>query len=341
MAFVGGFSAGKSSLVNAFLGRYLLPESTEVTTAVPTFIQATTNREYATLNYLSGPEVDALEELYRNSFAEKFKLPELTNMPVRDLLERLRSLTSEGESKKLFEYYEAFLVERRSREIPDRGLQKECSLEDMAAYIRDEKEAMFLDRVNVFVNASDLPPDVQIVDLPGISVPNPRHKRLTYQFVTRDAHAIVFILRSTQLFSEDELDLLEKIRAGDSSIAEKTFWVINRWDALTDEHSRDSTIANFRERMREANISDTYALLKTNARHGLLSQLALRGEVPSDPKLQSQCREYENALPTLYGNDHNKAFQDSEIPQLQREVLYYLNHRIRHTTLRAVLVQRL
>ena len=30
VAFVSGFSAGKSSLINAFLGRYLLPESTKV-----------------------------------------------------------------------------------------------------------------------------------------------------------------------------------------------------------------------------------------------------------------------------------------------------------------------
>ena len=53
IAFVGGFSAGKSSLVNAFLGRYLLPESTKVTTAVPTFVRTTTEQESAELHYLN------------------------------------------------------------------------------------------------------------------------------------------------------------------------------------------------------------------------------------------------------------------------------------------------
>ncbi len=102
----------------------------------------------------------------------------------------------------------------------------------MKDLVRNEREAMFLDRVEVFVNASGLPEDVQLVDLPGISVANPRHKRLTYRFVTQDAHAVVFVLRSTQLFVQDELELLEMIRIGESAIAEKTFWVIKRWDAL-------------------------------------------------------------------------------------------------------------
>src|SRR5437879_4793175 len=50
IAFVGGFGAGKSSLVNAFLGRYLLPESTKVTTAVPTFVRTTSEPESAELH---------------------------------------------------------------------------------------------------------------------------------------------------------------------------------------------------------------------------------------------------------------------------------------------------
>lgn len=332
IAFVGGFSAGKSSLVNAFLGRYLLPESTEVTTAVPTFIRSTTDKEFARLSYLSKAEVTGLEDLYRHEFAEKFKMPELANMPVRDLIDKVRPLTNEGKGKKLLEYFELFCKEKRERDIPDRGFQKDISLDDMGLHIRDEKEAMFLDRVEVFVKASGIPEDVQLVDLPGISVPNPRHERLTYRFVTQDAHALVFVLRSTQLFNQDELDILERIRSGESAISEKTFWVLNRWDALS-ESQQAETITSFQARMREYSIPDNYVMVKTNALHGLLAQLSMRGEVPTDPKLRIHLNEYEKRLPNLYANNHSKAFHDSEIGDLQREVLDYLNHRIRRTTL--------
>lgn len=334
VAFVGGFSAGKSSLVNAFLGRYLLPESTEVTTAVPTFIRSTNEKEFARLSYLSKAEVDGLEQLYRESFAEKFKLNELTNMPTRDLIEKVRPLTEEGKGKKLLEYFEAFLDEKKKRDIPERGLQKDCSLEEMSTHIRDEREAMFLDRVEVFVNASGIPSDVQLVDLPGISVPNPRHEKLTYRFVTQDAHALVFVLRSTQLFNQDELDILEKIRSGESAIADKTFWVLNRWDALSEQQQAE-TLTGFQSRMKEYSIPESYVMVKTNALHGLLSQMAKRGEEPQDSKLMTHKRAYEKSLLHLYGNDHDRALQDSEIPDLQREVLEYLNQRIRETTLRS------
>lgn len=334
IAFVGGFSAGKSSLVNAFLGRYLLPESTEVTTAVPTFIRSTSDKEFARLSYLSKAEVDGLEDLYRQTFADKFKIPELRNMPVRELLDKVRPMTTEGKGKKLLEYFESFLAEKRQRDISERGLQRDISLKEIEVFIRDEKEAMFLDRIEIFVKADGIPEDVQIVDLPGISVPNPRHERLTYRFVTQDAHALVFVLRSTQLFNQDELDILEQIRSGDSAISEKTFWVLNRWDALS-EIQRTETLTSFQARMREYGISEDYVMVKTNALHGLLAQLRMKGLEPEDPKLRMHLSEYERKLPILYGDDHRKAFQDSEIGELQREVLDYLNHRIRYISLKS------
>ena len=44
---------------------------------------------------------------------------------------------------------------------------------------------MFLDRVQVCISSSDVPSDILLVDLPGVSVPNPRHRQVTFRFVTR------------------------------------------------------------------------------------------------------------------------------------------------------------
>lgn len=38
---------------------------------------------------------------------------------------------------------------------------------------------------------------------------------------------------ATKLLDKDEMEIMELFRAGESHIAEKTFWVLNRWDALT------------------------------------------------------------------------------------------------------------
>ena len=101
IAFVGGFSAGKSSLVNAFLGRYLLPESTKVTTAVPTFVRTTSDSEGAELHYLSEGEVEKLGDLYRHEIALLFKLPDLERAPYSTLLEKVKPLATEGRGRRL------------------------------------------------------------------------------------------------------------------------------------------------------------------------------------------------------------------------------------------------
>jgi len=332
VAFVGGFSSGKSSLLNAFLGRYLLPESTEITTAVPTFVRCGCPDEYAELHYLNEAEVDALGDLYRKEIAETFRLPDLANAPASELLEKVTPLAQEGRGRRLIECFARFLEGRKSRQFTARGRIERHALGDLPRFIRDENEAMFLDRVQVCISSSEVPPDILLVDLPGVSVPNPRHRQVTFRFVTRDAHAIVFVLMATRLFDRDEADIMEQIRAGESLIAQRTFWVLNRWDSLSTQQQM-STLADFQARMAEFAIPESYKFFTTNALHGLLSQLARRGDVPDDAKLQQHFRDYENDLASRYGNSHDAAFRESQIPKLQGEVLSFLNDRLRRTTL--------
>ncbi len=115
IAFVGGFSAGKSSLVNAFLGRYLLPESTKVTTAVPTFVRTASEAESAELHYLNEAEVEKLGDLYRAEIASLFQVPELATEPYSSLLEKVRPLASEGRGRRLVDQFQAYQEQRRSR----------------------------------------------------------------------------------------------------------------------------------------------------------------------------------------------------------------------------------
>jgi GTP-binding protein EngB required for normal cell division len=336
VAFVGGFSAGKSSLVNAFLGRYLLPESTKVTTAVPTFVREASEGESAELHYLSETEIEELGQIFRQELATIFRMPELANAPHSTLVETLEPLVREGRGRVLFEQYRLY-QEHKSRRNPEhRGRVLRTTLDAARKAITDETDAMFLDRVVLNVQGSSLPADVVLVDLPGISVANPRHRQITFRFVREEAHAVVFVLLATRLFDKDEIEILELIRAGESRIAEKTFWVMNRWDALG-AAQQQQTLQDFEKRMQEFSIPAGYSSFRTNALHGLLAQMGLGKRVPSEPVVTAHWRGYEELLATRYGGSHQTAFHDSQIHLLQEKVLDFLNNRLRLTTLRTAI----
>ncbi len=334
IAFVGGFSAGKSSLVNAFLGRYLLPESTKVTTAVPTFVRTTSEAESAELHYLNEAEVERLGDLYRAEIASLFQVPELASAPYSTLLEKVKPLASEGRGRRLVDQFQVYQEQRRSRQVDPRGRVVTTSISEAQDKIRDETEAMFLDRVVLRIQASQLPEDVVLVDLPGISVPNPRHRDITFRFVKEEAHALVFVLMATRLFDKDEIEIVELVRSGESRIAEKTFWVLNRWDSLSAEQQRQ-TVTDFESRMREFAIPNGFQSFRTNALHGLLAHLASRGEPPQDLALQRHVKDYEEAWGARYGGSHQTAVRESQVLTLQDQVLSFLNERLRKTTLRS------
>lgn len=285
IAFVGGFSAGKSSLVNAFLGRYLLPESTKITTAVPTFVRSTDGEECAELHYLDENEFLNLGDLYRKEIAGIVGHPEWASLPYDSFVAKVEPLVKESRGNSLVQQFNTYHQQRNDRRLEHRGRIVTESITKAQATIRDEIEAMFLDRVVLRIRDSAIPPDVVLVDLPGVSVPNPRHREITFRFVREEAHAVVFVIMATRLFDKDEIDIIELFRTGENRIAEKTFWVLNRWDSLTPQQ-QEQTIVDFDSKLSEFGISSEFQPFRTNALHGLLSQLCLKKQQPSDPLLQ-------------------------------------------------------
>ncbi len=334
IAFVGGFSAGKSSIVNAFLGRYLLPESTKVTTAVPTFIRRCgPGGETARLLYLRDGELEDLDLLFRRELAKQLGVPELENSPRGELLDAAKGLTADGPGRDLVERYRRFSELRQGANGAHQRKDRDVSIEEMRGVVVNEDEAVFLNRVEVFVDFEGLPEDVQLVDLPGVGVPNPRHRDLTFRFVESEAHAVVFVLNSTAFPSKDEYSIIERLRAGNQTFSDRAFWVLNRWDSLTVATQQES-LTQFTNLMASLNLGADYRYFTTNALHGLLSQLCDGGESISDPKLVNHQADYLRALDGQYGGSHKKALTDSQVPELRREVMSFLNERIRASVIR-------
>ena len=334
VALVGAFSAGKSSLLNALYGQYIVPESTEVTTAVPTYIRSTDGEARAEAYYLTKQDINELEDLFREEIAKAYGQPDLASAPITKIQEIFEKKPKVGKSKVLKEHFDIFLEDRDQHQQYEKGRINPLSLAEAQELVKNERKAMFLDKVVIHLPI-DIPSDVVLVDLPGVSVPNPRHRRLTFKFIESEAHAVVFVLSATRLFDSDESELLELLRQGDSMMKEKTFWAINRWDVLTPSQ-QDSTIEQFKKVLKDYSINNEVEIYRTNALHGLLSQIALSGKEPNDEKLKEHFRHYKKYCDLHFNSSHTKALNESGVHHLKDDLFDFINNRIRKTTISSI-----
>ena len=72
VAFLGAFSAGKSTIINAVLGADILPQATKSLTAIPTLIRkGRTNK--AIISYLTEAERSELKALYLEELSKELR----------------------------------------------------------------------------------------------------------------------------------------------------------------------------------------------------------------------------------------------------------------------------
>src|SRR5207245_2714466 len=131
--------------------------------------------------------------------ADLFHVPQMANAPVSELLQTVRPMANEGRGRRLVDQFQVYQEHANRRELGARGQVRSVGIAEAQDKIRHETEAMFLDRVLIRIKDTELPDDVVLVDLPGVSVPNPRHREVTFRFVKQEAHAIVFVLMATRL----------------------------------------------------------------------------------------------------------------------------------------------
>ena len=72
VAFLGAFSAGKSTIINAVLGNDILPQATKSFTAIPTLIRkGRANR--AVIHYLNESAREELKQLYLEELSKELR----------------------------------------------------------------------------------------------------------------------------------------------------------------------------------------------------------------------------------------------------------------------------
>ena len=249
IVFAGAFSAGKSMLINALLGRELLYSAEGHATGTECYIAHPDpgQSEQVVLTFLSVAEVQeqAIALAQRLGLQTEFRL---NNSDVVSLLQDLcrkivREEGGESKSERAKQANALDLLLEGYRQNHDR-LQDDrnavysmeqfnfTNLREAASYARRGANSAVLKRIEYYCNHPLLEDGNVIIDLPGIDAPVKRDAELTYgKIEDPDTSAVVCVLKAAAAgeMTSEETHLLE-LTQENPSIRDRVFFVFNRID---------------------------------------------------------------------------------------------------------------
>lgn len=249
VAFLGSFSAGKSTIINAFLGRDLLPENTKVSTAIPTIIRSGAN-DGAVVHFLNRDERIELFNLWTKEISVKLKidLPILSHADVPKVLvaEINKMVQNLGDCEQNIGK-ELSDLKKLANKWEEHAYPKNIQLSELSIYVTEKfPESFLINRVEAVVTGIEIPQGMVLVDLPGLNVANPIHQNITKNYVEKEAKAFIVCLKPDHLMEGDEIRLLDEINQKSPQILKRAFWLINKWEQQ-DDTQRQQIRANFAE----------------------------------------------------------------------------------------------
>ncbi len=252
VVFLGVFSSGKSTVINGIIRRNLLSESTKECTAIPTILKKG-SRDEAYVYFIDDEAKKELRQLYIEEICKELRIgtkdvSNMDNVGVLTFLEdEIREFNSNertfGNTQTLNRLKELFLKWDRAN-----GQKLPSPVEEVQKYVNENYEDIIIvDKVEIFLKDFDVPENVVLVDLPGLAASNPRHKKITKEYVAKTAKAFVFCMKPKHLLGVDECDMLAEIKKQNPRVLQRAFWLINQCDIL-DTIQLNQEISNFREK---------------------------------------------------------------------------------------------
>ncbi|TAN46925.1 MAG: hypothetical protein EPN21_18985 [Methylococcaceae bacterium] len=318
VAFLGAFSAGKSTIINAVLGDDILPQATKSFTAIPTLIRkGAANR--AVIHYLGQGEREELRGLYVEELSKELRKPADVYLKLEktELLKRLghdieqhRSQYGSFNKQKFFDELKE-LIEGWNKLI---GAVKEVPLAELSSYVtEDYSDVLFVDKAELYLAGVNIPENVVLVDLPGLGVVNPRHRKVTKSYVENDAKAFVIAMKVFHLLEGEEIELLAEIHSQRKRVLQRAFWVINQWDVLSIQHKKEE-LANFEDKINHYGFHIAKdRVFRVSALNYLLLKLIQDGKLEKSGKI----REHVDALQKAIGKIPERAEAESYIKSLE------------------------
>jgi len=271
---VGEGKRGKSSLINALLGRAVSPvrESVPETAAVARFRWGRDFR--GTVHFLSDEECRALAQF-----------------------QKLRS-----QDEAFSERVQAMLEARPPQE--DRVLDSEARLQEFLS--AKEEDSLFTARVEVELPSEALRHGLVLVDTPGLNATDPVQNYLAFEECLA-ADCLLFVMDARRPESASEQELLRQLAA--SGRAASVIGVVTGVDRLNEEHSREEAMARARLLMDSAEASGMrgLGLLDVNAREAMRQRCSSSGD--GGANFRELCRLMEEAARQKQESDEGRALR--------------------------------
>ncbi len=292
VAFLGSYSAGKSTIINGILGREILPEANTSTTAFPTIVKKG-EKDQAFIYFMDDKAQRILYDSFITEIGHKIgkNLSNESHEPLgrhfQSIEEAIKQYETEtgssidqqalGKSR--------LLVRNLTNPNPNYQGRKEIQLSELGNYVEDYEGAIYVDKIEVFLENLNIADGIVLVDLPGLGVDNKRHKEFTQDYIKEKAKAFVVCINPFKVLQGEEIEFLAEINKKNPTIIQRAFWVINQWD-IPNKTQKKEAINSFNQRVGDYNfIIKEERNFQTSALNYLLLKTIAQGTIHQSKKL--------------------------------------------------------
>ena len=238
VALAGGYSVGKSELINAFLNSDLLPQEMQDLTFIPTILKASESGTFvAKVRHLTHSEVTEILTYYSRRIGPGIfpaEISEVETMSARKLDAAKAQLENDRERDDLETLCRALRDPDLRRYVfeSEQAHEREIDRSEIAGFVK--RRSSLLERYiagAVTIELPDFPfaPGVELVDLPGTDADDPWAKQLTTRFV-KEVDALLLVSEADQVFGDASAELLQQIRNWGGDHAQRLIVVLNKTD---------------------------------------------------------------------------------------------------------------
>ncbi|MDB9505697.1 dynamin family protein [Microcystis aeruginosa CS-338/01] len=302
VAFLGSYSAGKSTIINGILGREILPEANTSTTAFPTIVKKG-EKDQAFIYFMDDKAQRILYDSFITEIGHKISknLSNESHEPLgrhfQSIEEAIRQYETETGSSIDQQALGKSRLLVRNLTNPNSNYQgrKEIQLSELGNYVEGYEGAIYVDKIEVFVENLNIADGIVLVDLPGLGVDNKRHEEFTQDYIKEKAKAFVVCINPFKVLQGEEIEFLAEINKKNPTIIQRAFWVINQWD-IPNKTQKKEAINSFNQRVGDYNFTIkeerkfqtsalNYLLLKTIAQGTINQSQKLRGHLDNLKKI--------------------------------------------------------
>ncbi|GBE76975.1 hypothetical protein myaer87_42020 [Microcystis aeruginosa NIES-87] len=302
VAFLGSYSAGKSTIINGILGREILPEANKSTTAFPTIVKKG-EKDQAFIYFMDDKAQRILYDSFITEIGHKIgkNLSRESHEPlgkhfqsIQEAIKQYETETGSSIDQQALDK-SRLLVKNLANPNPDYQGRKEIQLSELGNYVEGYEGAIYVDKIEVFVENLNIADGIVLVDLPGLGVDNKRHEEFTQDYIKEKAKAFVVCINPFNVLQGKEIEFLAEINKQNPTIIQRAFWVINQWDLPDNTHKLEA-INSFNQRVGDYNFTIkeerkfqtsalNYLLLKTIAQGTINQSQKLRGHLDNLKKI--------------------------------------------------------